>query len=222
MKHCDKCDVDIVDNINNCPLCGRDVSNTSEEQSFVCYPDNKVWVSKRNFVINFLFWAAMIGMAISVFIELIIFHRIQYNWYVITGVALFVLDVLMPTKLRWSFSGISLFISISICLYILFLELFTNSFGWGVYYVIPLFILFMSLYSTLIILIRNYYKGYEFIVCLLTHAILGLALFLYNILSGGIMWPSLAAFATATTCFITFLIFRFKKVKNQFEKRFFI
>ncbi len=222
MLHCDKCDVDIKDNINNCPLCGRDLDNKTQIQSFVCYPDDKIWISKRNILINMLFFISIIGVVISIFLELLIFKRIWYNWYVITGEALFLLAIIAPLKFRWSFSAISLIDSLTICSYILFLELFTHSFGWGLNYAIPMFLLFCTLYTTIIIVSRNYYQGYDFVVCLLVLAILSTAIFLYNLLSGGIMWPSLVTFLTSVTCFIGFLIFKFKKVKAQIEKKFFI
>ena len=133
MRPCDKCDVDIMDDVNNCPLCGRDISTKDSVESFLCYPDNKIWQSKRNTLINFAFWASIIGMLISIFVEWLIFKQISYNWYVITGVAMFVLTVILPLKFKWSFSFVCTFIGLCICGYILFLELFTNSFGWGLY-----------------------------------------------------------------------------------------
>ena len=222
MRHCDKCGVDIMDDVNNCPLCGRDISTENKVESFLCYPDNKVWQSKRNTLISLMFWASIIGMLISIFVEWLIFKHISYNWYVITGVAMFILTVVLPLKFRWSFSFVCLFVGICLCAYILFLELFTNSFGWGLFIAIPFFIMFMSLYSTFVMVLRNYYKGYDFVICLLTFAALSIAVFLYNILSGGLMWPSLVSFLTSVTCFIFILIFRFKSVKKQFEKKFFI
>ena len=223
MKRCDKCDVDIMDDINNCPLCGRNISTEKiEHQTFLCYPDNKVWVNKRNAFLKALLLFSIIGMLISIFLELLLFKRFWYNAYVVTGEALFLICIYMPLKFRWSFSNASLVVGLTICAYIIFLELFTNSFGWGVYYVVPLFILFMSLYSTFIIMLRNYYKGFEFIRCLLMFALCGVAIFTYNTLSGGVLWPSLVVFLTSVTCFVIFLFFRFKKVKNQFEKSFFI
>ena len=72
MKHCDRCDVDIADNIKNCPLCGRDISAESDDEleSFVCYPDNKIWFSKRNTVLNTSFLIILIGVIVSIVTEL--------------------------------------------------------------------------------------------------------------------------------------------------------
>ena len=225
MRHCDKCDVDIADNINNCPLCGRDISPKQDKdvkQSFVCYPDNKIWVGKRNFAINLIFWILLVGTAISIFLEVLLFHRFNYNWYVVTGALLLILDVIMPLKYRWSFSFISLLVAISICAYMVFLEYFTGSVGWGLNYALPLFILFIALYSTMIMILRNYYKGYEFILCLLVFALLGIGIFVYNYVTKGVLWPSLVAFLTSVTCFFCFLIFKFKKVKQELKRNFFI
>ena len=62
MRHCDKCDVDVLDDISNCPLCGRDISNgTDVSQTFLCYPNNKQWVDKRNLIVNILFCFVIIG-----------------------------------------------------------------------------------------------------------------------------------------------------------------
>ena len=224
MKHCDRCDVDIADNIKNCPLCGRDISAESDDEleSFVCYPDNKIWFSKRNTVLNTSFLIILIGVIVSIVTELIIFHRFSYNWYVLTGAMMFALNILMPLKFRWSFSNVSIVSGLSICAYILFLELFTGTFGWGVYYVIPFFVLFMTLYCTIIMAIRNYYKGMEFVICLMIFAILAVALFVYNSIAKVVVWPSLVAFLASITCFVCFLIFKFKKVKQALTKSFFI
>ena len=223
MKHCDKCNVNILDDISNCPLCGRDISNETEtSQTFLCYPNNKTWKDKRNMIVNVFLWLVIIGTVLSGVVELLIFKQYRYNFYVLTGAMLAVVDIILPIKYRWSFNAISIVASLTLCAYILFLELFTGSFGWGVYYVIPLFLLFMTLYSLTIILIRNYYKRFEFVISLMIITILSIALFLYNYLSKGVVWPSLVTFLTSVTCFVFLLIFRFRKVKQAIEKSFFI
>lgn len=223
MKHCDKCDVNILDDISNCPLCGRDISNKAEtSQNFLCYPNNKQWKDRRNLIVNIFLWFVIIGTVLSGVVELLIFKQYRYNFYVLTGATLAVVDIILPIKYRWSFNAISIVASLTLCAYILFLELFTGSFGWGVYYVIPLFLLFMTLYSLTIILIRNYYKRFEFVISLLIITILSIALFLYNYISKGVVWPSLVIFLTSVTCFVFLLIFRFRKVKQALEKSFFI
>lgn len=222
MRHCDKCEVDIADDITNCPLCGRDVSNNQSETKLLCYPNNKVWKHKRNFVMNFLLWIVIIGTVLTISVELIIFHKLHFSYYVLTGAILAIFDIILPIKKRWCFSAVNAVVGVSICLYLIFLELFTHTFGWGLNYAEPFFILFMSLYSTIIIFARNYYKGFEFIVPLIIFLIISTIVFIVNISMHFVLWPSLVAFLTSITCFVFVLIFKFKRVKQELQKSFFI
>src|SRR5574344_885147 len=225
MRFCDKCKVNIADELNNCPLCGRDISlkkNEETSQSFLCYPDNKIWVDKRNFALKIVLWSVIFATLLSCFAEIFLLKTFHYNFYVLTGLFLFIFDIILPLKNHWSFASVSTVAGVSICLYILFIELFTNTFGWGLNYAIPFGLLFMSIYSTTIIFVRNYYQGIEFVISLLIFSILSIAVFLYNTFSAGVVWRSLVSFLTSLTCFIFFLCFKFKRVKQAFKKSFFI
>lgn len=223
MRHCDKCNINIADDIPNCPLCGRDISVGDDNSSKLsCYPNNKVWENKRNFLMTILFYAVIVSVVVTMAVELIISHRLSYSYYVLTGAILAIFDIILPIKKRWSFSSVSTVVSISICLYLLFLELFTHTFGWGLNYAIPFFILFMSLYSTITIFLRDYYKRFEFVVQLLLFVIISIAVFIVNLCMKFVLWPSLVAFLTSITCFAFVLIFRFKRVKQELKKSFFI
>lgn len=223
MRFCDKCKVNIADEINHCPLCGRDISNDNkiEEEMFKCYPNNKIWVDKRNFYLNLLFVIAIIGTVICIGIDLFFNKKFVFSWYVITGVILLIIDVILPLKKRWSFSAVSTIVALSICAYIIFIELFTKTFGWGLIYVIPFFLLFMCINSFSIILSRNY-RSLDFFVPLIIFTILSVALFVYNYIFGHVIWPSLVVFITSIVFTILIIIFRFKKVKQQIEKNFFV
>ena len=60
MKHCNKCDAHIADNINNCPLCGSYLAENSAEQNFCCYPNDKIWYDKRKLTLNILLFIVLI------------------------------------------------------------------------------------------------------------------------------------------------------------------
>lgn len=222
MKHCDKCNVNIADNINNCPLCGKDLSAFTKDENFVCYPNDKVWHDKRKLTLNILLFIALIGTVLCLCVDLFFNHRLTYSWYVITGCLIFVVDIYYPIKKQWSFSTISTIVGISVCLYILFLELFTHTFGWGVNYVIPFFILFMSCYSTIIVFIRNYYKGFEFVLPLIIFTILSAVTFVVSYFLKLVIWPSFSTFLASLTLLILVLIFKQKKVKQELGKSFFV
>lgn len=223
MKHCKKCGVDIADNIKNCPLCGGSVETENDgEESFSCYPNNKNWYNKRNLILNIVLTVVLIGLFISFTVDLFFNRRLAYSWYTITGCAIFLIDIYFPIKKHWSFSTISTIVGISVCLYILFIELYTQTFGWGVNYVIPFFILFMSLYSTAIVFMRNYYKGFEFTLPLIIFTILATITFVVSYVLNLIIWPSFSVFLASLSLLIIVLVFKSKKVKQELEKSFFV
>ena len=113
MKHCIKCDAHIADNINNCPLCGKDLVDSTPEQSFKCYPNDKTWHDRRNLAINILLFIVLAGTAICLIVDLFLNHNITFTWYTISGCLLFVVDIYLPIKKQWSFATISTIVGIS-------------------------------------------------------------------------------------------------------------
>lgn len=222
MNHCDKCDVDVVDNVNHCPLCGRNIAKQHiVTESFECFPDNKTWQSKRKLVTNILLAIILIGVAVSTFLDLLLNKTITYSPFVWTGAGLAILDIILPIKNYWSFPVVNTVCAISIGAYILFLELFTNTFGWGLNYVIPFFLLFMTIYSVIIIWTRNYFKGIEFVIPLMIFCILSVASFFVTYFCKFVYWPALVSAITSLVLFVFILIFRFKRVQQEFHKSFF-
>lgn len=222
MRHCSKCDVKVADNINNCPLCGRDLAEPTQEQSFVGYPNDKKWYDKRKLVLNIFLVAVLIGTALCLAVDLFVNQNVTFTWYTISGCMFFILDIYFPIKKQWSFNTISTIFGISCVLYILFIELYTNTFGWGVNYAIPFFILFMSLYSTIIIFTRNYYKGFEFVLPLIIFTIMATVLFIVCYCLKFTIWPSFSVFLASLTMLIIVIIFKHKQVKQELGKSFFV
>ena len=222
MKHCDKCGVDIIDNVNHCPLCGRNISKELIlDESFACFPDNNVWRNKRKLITNIFLWIIIFGTIITTFLDLLLNKTITYSPFVWTGTALAIIDIILPIKKYWSFPVVSTMLVITISAYLLFIEFFTKTFGWGLIYVIPFFLLASTIYCFLIICIRNYFKGIEFVIPLLIFCVLSLASFFTNYFCGFVFWPALVTAITSVVCFTSILIFRFRKVQQEFKKSFF-
>ena len=78
MRHCDKCNVDIADKIDHCPLCGRNIVGGDEQtvQQFECFPDNKIWQSKRSTILNAIFLILLIGTIVATAVDLIVNKKI--------------------------------------------------------------------------------------------------------------------------------------------------
>lgn len=215
---CSNCKLDIQ-NGSHCPLCGKFLNDSSDNVSN--YPAYTKWKRYRQNVINSLLWFFVLAIVISVTVNLIISQTVSWSAYVIASTLLTILVVILPLKFNWSFAGFSAVCSFSIFAFLFFLDAFTGFAGWAINYAIPMFLLFMAVYSTIIIFSRNYIAP-EFSIPLLILFILSTAMFVYALIAHNVLWTSLTAFAFCSTALIASLIFRFKRIKNAFEKSFFV
>ena len=101
--------------------------------------------------------------------------------------------VIVPIKNNWSLVNYHSVFYVAVTLYIIFLENYTNSFGWGIVYVIPLFVLAFSVYNFLMIL-SNRNNRTEYILPMFILTTIATVAFSYNYFSGLVLWPSLSAF----------------------------
>ena len=222
MLHCNNCKIDIADNLQKCPVCEKKLKNNLKKQQFVCYPDNRAWIDKRNNVLKSLAYILTFFSFLCIIVDIIVNKHLSFSFYVLASYVIVMLDIIFPLKKYWSFSSTSTVVGISLSCYVLLVEWFTNSFGWGLNYVVPLFLMFMSIYSSSIIFSRNYYKGFEFALPLIIFNVLALVLFVVSLLLNVILWPSLMCFLTSIILLICVLIFRTKKVRQELEKSFFV
>ncbi|PKK96011.1 MAG: hypothetical protein CVV59_00800 [Tenericutes bacterium HGW-Tenericutes-4] len=108
-----------------------------------------------------------------------------------------------------------------ITLYIIFLENYTNSFGWGITFAIPLFALAFSIYNFGMIL-TNIKQRCDYILPMLILLTISTICFIVNYVGGYTLWPSLAAFlALITFTFISF-IFHSNLILRALAKKFHI
>lgn len=223
MKRCEKCGVDIADMINHCPVCGKALEPAqTDSQQFANYPNNKIWIDRRNLVLKILLFIALAGTILSIAVDLFFNRTLAFSWYVITGFALFFVCIYLPLKKHWSFSTSSTVVGITLCAYIVFLELYTQTFGWGVNYVLPFFLLAMSAYCCVIVFSRNYFKGFEFFFPLSIYAFLSTANFVVCYCLNLVIWPSFSCFLASITMVALSFVFRYRKVKRELEKSFFV
>lgn len=219
---CDKCSISLDENLTHCPLCGRCVDEKpNRTASFKNYPTNEKWTNKRNMALSLTFWLIVISCVLAISSELILLRQFWWSWYVITSSILAIICIYLPIKQRWSYASTSAIVTIFVSAYILFLELFTNSFGWGLCYTIPMFILFMSVNSLTTMIVRKNNR-LEFLLPLFICALISTAIFIFIFVKGYTIWPALTTFFTTWTLFVLLMIIRFKRVKKEFQKNFYV
>ncbi|MGN1227061.1 MAG: DUF6320 domain-containing protein, partial [Christensenellales bacterium] len=141
MKHCKFCNVDIEEKKVHCPLCGKCVDEEKVKSGMVnhsdIYPDYHIKSNKTNLICkiisNSLFVLCLICLAIDLFIN----YTVSFSLIVFIGFICTYFAVLRPIKKNIPIETAISLISIFASLFILFIELYTNSYGWGVNITVP-------------------------------------------------------------------------------------
>lgn len=223
MEHyCDKCKVKVDGSQVFCPLCGRRCSKLpiGNDERYKIFPRPEYKNDTLPAVINKISIILLLATVICIAVELIVSGGFWWSAFVLASTVLFYCALLAPIKHRWTVAGSLANAYLFVGGYLLFLELMTKSYGWGVMYVIPLFIFAMSVVNVFIMLLKPERK-WSYLLPLLVTFFLALTLFIYNWAAGSsVLWPSMAAFFFACAVLIYILIFRFRSFVRSMKKNF--
>lgn len=221
MRYCDKCKLNIEDHLNYCPLCGRCVGDSTSKSVLKNYPTVDKPKVSNNYTIHVVTWSLILINILALALELIISQSINYYWHILAVTLLIMFGVLSPIKRSWSFNGSLSVFMVMLSGYLLFLELYTFSYGWGVQYVIPLFVFAIAIYEIIMTSIQKFNR-LESISVLITCFLESLGVFLYNYLTSSITWPSLiGTFISFAFLFVLFIA-KYKKTRKELQKSFHI
>lgn len=215
MNHCDRCDIDIKTS-SNCPICGRYCGESYTAKEYPVYTKNR---QISGFVVHIIFWALLVVAVALTVCEILFLKKFNISLYFIVGMVALDISALLPIKHHWSFNGSISIVSIIICGLILFIELYSKTFGWGVYYVIPFFVLAITIYCLLTIIIKKYDK-LDSLISLFILALISTALFVYNLVANGVVWPSISVFFASWGIIVTLFVIINKRTKREIAKNF--
>lgn len=218
---CDKCNVELENGLKYCPLCGRCLNENITESSSINYPKIVKKINKRKLSLSLVFWTLFLTLILSIASELILYKHWSWNWYVMLSWFLFISLIYLPIKNRWSYSSISAVLAIFLSGFLIFLEYYTNSFGWGLIYAVPGVILAISIFNFISLLARKQNR-FELLVPLALLFLVSLGFFIYSFVKGYTIWPILSTlFSNLAFVFIIFVIY-FRRAKKEFVKTFYV
>jgi hypothetical protein len=222
-QFCNQCNVQLEDTISHCPLCGKCI-NVEQINSVVKhehFPNDKVFQSKKQKAFKALTCFLLLGNVISLFVELLLFQTVSWSLHILVASVFSYVGILRPLHQNWRLVNYHSIFYIMFALYILFLELYTNSFGWGFSYVIPLFALAFSLYNFILIL-SNIKHRFDYILPMLILLTISTVSFAINYVNSYTLWPSLSSFLTSISLTFISFIFHSNKILKALAKKFHI
>lgn len=219
---CDNCKVSIDNHISNCPLCGKCVSEKEKNlltTQTTTYPSVSNLNNKKMAIIKLISCSLFLATAVLFAIEFFVTKSIRLSFYFLASYLLFQFAVLIPIKHNFSLATSSILALLFLQCYILFIELYSHTFGWGVTYVMPLIALAYSIYNGVLIVAKGYFN-FEYFLPICFSGAISIVFFLVNYLNSWKFWPSLAAMLFSCVIVLLIIFFKNKRLKKSIEKKF--
>ena len=214
MGKCYRCNIDVVGD-KFCPLCGKRV-NEEENRNYPTIFKRKI---NKLYVLRVVFGLLILLNVLGMAVELMITEKIYYSWHMVVPSMLLLISIYFPLKKNWSFFAACCICIFTISGYIMFLENFTKTAGWGFNYVVPLFLLAIET-TALIFLAISKFEKVEVFLPVLFCTILSLIIFLVVYLKRVIYWPAAVALLFGFAIMFTIIVVKYRRTKKSFHKSF--
>lgn len=218
MRYCSHCGVKLANDIEACPLC--DMATEKRGDDFkLDYPYIKSRFT-RGLLLKLITFTALVFMAAGFMID----HLIPTGspWALITAAAIVYLWASAINILRFTPNPASIILCQLICVggLTFAIDFLTGYYRWSVNYVIPFLIIGAAVAMTLMIVIRPM-KYRAITIYQLVIAVLGvMSVFLWIFGWSEVEWPVVTAAWIAMLCFVTMLVFSWRRTRNELKKRF--
>lgn len=221
MNRCKRCDIQIVNDTEVCPLCGNVLTKEGDEQ-FDAYPDirYKIKLLKRLVTVSVYF---LIVLEIA-FCLLDYYMDYKMGWSLVTGVCfVYVIFTLLYSFNHKNSHIRKIFMQFAAGLVLmLLLDSVTGGIGWSVVYGIPFAVLFLDAILVICMLVNfSDWQSYLLVqIFALAVSFVMLLLYFVGVTKGPVLpWTS---FGVSAMIFSFCLISGYRKAGNELKRRFYI
>lgn len=222
MKRCNKCDVEIIEDISVCPLCRHGLETISDTKHRKMYP--QIEFNNQKFVLllrifNFVSIILVFGL---VTINAATYNGLWWSLICVGAIAYFWITVSYSIQNNTNYAAKILVQTIGGMGLSLLIDLVMGYQGWSINYVIPAIIL-VAYFAILILMIVNFMNWQSYILfqfALVIFSIILMGLHFLNIITRPIL--SYATAAITLIIFIGTIVFGDKKAKTELIRRFHI
>ncbi len=219
MSKCIKCNIEILDPGEKCPLCNAVLEQSGEKRTAM-YPNARKSVRRFRMLENIVLFASLVIMAGVILANYLVEPFV--SWTIIIGLILLYANVTLRLAILGQ-SGymvktlLMVFLGLVILLEI---DALTGQNGWGVNYVLPAGMMLLDL-ALLILIIVNRYNWQSYLVLELLQVVWSFALFIL-ILLGVITQPTVSAIAIAVSVllFLGTFIIGDRPAREELKRRF--
>ena len=216
---CPNCGVTVDKTLNHCPLCGKHISAHTVEESQRVYPVYKPRLDKREPLTSIFIKLLLLSIVVCMGIDLILNATITFSLYVLIGSLYAILVILLPILKKYSLAKIFTSLAYYTAGVIIFCELITHTWGWGVCYTIPGFWILMAIISGIFMLAFGY-VNFGMFRPMLSIAIMSTIALVLLMCFGQVYWLMLASTFLSWIEIALMFMFRFKRSIRTLGKDF--
>ncbi len=222
MNRCNFCNVNVFESEKNCPLCHRDLDGTYKADTAVKYPEYKVIVSQKSHLHKLPLFVSVVAAIICVYVNIFTHSEGGMLWSVIVVASLIFANSTYYTARSTAkrFGAKVLIYYLLLSALVVVIDFTAGGYFWSTNYVFPFLTLGTILYLTVLSIRSKHlfseYFGYILVVMLI--GIVPIIVFLLGFST--VMWGVYIAAVSCAIVLIGLILFFFKNLKQELNKRF--
>lgn len=221
-QFCSHCNVQLEEFVSHCPLCGKCVNEANVNKNMhENFPSGEVFRLNKQKAYKAATSLLMLGNLLCLFIEFLLFWKISWSLHVLVASIFTFFGIIRPIYENWRLVNYHSVFYIMFTGYIVFLENYTQSFGWGIGYVIPLFAFTFAIYNFIMIL-TNIKNRSDYILPMFILLTISIICFSFNYVNKLTLWPSMLSFLTLLSFTVISFVFQSSKILRALAKKFHI
>ena len=223
MKLCDACKVRVIGTQEQCPLCGRHLSEvdnvteiTTEEEIFPYIP---TIYKTHHLIFKVMMFISVALIVISIAANLMFGTKHWWSFFIIAGVACFWLSFYVAFTKRKNIPKNVLYQVVMISLIVVLWDYITGWRGWSVDFAIP--ILYFSDLLVLYILSKILHSDVDdYMIYMVIGAVFGIVPILFYLFGWlNFALPSIICVASSILFLSAVIIFQGEKIKEELRRR---
>ncbi|MBQ8748905.1 MAG: hypothetical protein IJZ29_00330 [Clostridia bacterium] len=223
MKHCKFCNINIENKKVHCPLCGKCLDEEKVKSGIVnhsdIYPDNVVKSNLTNVICKIFTSSLFVLTLLCLGIDLLVNYKVSFSLIVIIGFIYSYFVIFRPIRKNMPLENFFVYLSFFTPLFILFIELYTKTFGWGVNITVPALLLGLSVASLIIISVKGF-ADLDMIKPIIINTLLITVLLILLFIFKQPTLITIISFLLNIAIVLFVLIFRFKLASKSIKKEF--
>lgn len=220
MRHCKKCNLEILNRTAICPLCKSVLEVSGEVENGTEYPDVAKITKKLNFVVRLYSFLAIVIEAVLIIINYKVYHGLW--WSAISGISIlyFYITLKYSIQKNTGYKAVILTQIIGAVLLVVAVDNIVGYRGWSVNYVMPGAILLLDA-TIVVLMIVNMANWQSYILMQILTVLVsavGMVLWGFDVVTK----PLLLFFAAGASgsLLLATLIFGERRAKMELKRRF--